>query len=59
MNPRLKKILNFVFIFGTLGVVLLIGVNGEEMSGAVDALKSVAPLWIALCAVAYGGLFQL
>ena len=55
MNPRLKKILNFVFIFGTLGVVLLIGVNGEEMSGAVDALKSVAPLWIALCAVAYGG----
>ena len=55
MNPRLKKILNFVFIFGTLGVVLLIGVNGEEMSGAVNALKSVAPLWIALCAVAYGG----
>ena len=55
MNPRLKKILNFVFIFGTLGVVLLIGVNGEEMSGAVDALKSVAPLWIAMCAVAYGG----
>lgn len=55
MNPRLKKILNFVFIFGTLGIVLLIGVNGEEMSGAVNALKSVAPLWIALCAVAYGG----
>ncbi len=55
MNPRLKKILNFVFIFGTLGVVLLVGVNGEEMSGAVNALKSVAPLWIALCAVAYGG----
>ena len=55
MSPRLKKILNFVFIFGTLGIVLLIGVNGQEMSDAVNALKSVAPQWIAMCLVAYAG----
>lgn len=53
MKPRTKKILNFAFIFGTLAVVLLIGFNGQEMTGAIDALKSIGPGWIALCALAY------
>lgn len=55
MKPHLKKILNFAFIFGTLAVVLLVGFNGQEMSGAVEALKSIAPVWILLCVLAWFG----
>lgn len=53
MKPGTKKLLNFLFIFGTLAVVLLVGINGQEMSGAVDALLSIGPGWIVLCLLAY------
>lgn len=53
MKPRTKQILNFALIFGTLAVVLLVGFNGQEMSGAIEALKSIAPHWIVLCALAW------
>lgn len=53
MKSRTKKILNFVLIFGTLALVLLVGINGQEMTGAVDALKAIAPVWIVLCVGAY------
>lgn len=55
MKQRTKKIFNFLFIFGTLAVVLLVGINGQEMSGALDALRSIGPRWIVLCALAYAG----
>ena len=53
MKARTKKILNFALIFGTLAIVLIVSFSGQEMSGAVSALKSVAPKWIILCIVAY------
>ena len=53
MKPRTKKLLNFAFIFGTLAIVLLLGVNGQEMSGAIEALKSIGPEWIVLCVLAW------
>ena len=53
IRPATKTILNFAFIFATLAVVLLIGVNGQEMTGAVEALQSIGPKWIALCVLAY------
>lgn len=53
MKPRTKQILNFLFIFGVLAVVLLVGVNGQEMSGAMDALRRIGPGWIVLCLLAY------
>ena len=53
MKPATKTILNFALIFGTLAVVILIGVNGQEMTGAVEALRSIGPKWIALCALSY------
>lgn len=49
MKPGTRKLLNFAFIFGTLGVVLLVGINGQEMSSAVEALKEMAPEWMILC----------
>ena len=55
MKPRTKKILNFAFIFGTLAIVLLIGLNGQEMGNAVEALKSIHPGWIILCITAWLG----
>lgn len=53
MKARTKKILNFALIFGTLAIVLLVGFNGQEMSGAVDALRSIGPEWIVLCVLAF------
>lgn len=53
MKAGTKKILNFAFIFGTLAIVLLVGVNEQEMSGAVEALRSIGPKWIILCALTY------
>ena len=53
MKPRTKKLLNFAFIFGTLAIVLLLGVNGQEMSGAMEALRSIGPEWIVLCVLAW------
>ena len=53
MKPHTKKLLNFLFIFGTLAIVILINVNGQEMSGAVDALRAISPVWIVLCLMAY------
>lgn len=55
MKPGAKKILNFLLIFGTLAVVLLVGINGEEMSSAVGALTSIGPEWLVLCALSYLG----
>lgn len=55
MKPRTKKILNFALIFGTLAVVLLVGFNGQEMSGAIDALKAISIEWIVLCVLSYAG----
>jgi len=54
MKARTKKILNFALIFGTLLIVLLVGFNGQEMSGAVDALRSIGPGWIVFCLLAFG-----
>lgn len=53
MKPRAKKLLNFLFIFGTLAIVILVNVNGQEMTGAVDALRAISPIWIVLCLSAY------
>lgn len=53
MKPRTKKILNFILIFGTLGIVLLIGFNGVNLSDTLDAFRRSAPEWIAVCILCY------
>ena len=55
MKRDWKKLFNFLFIFATLAVVLLVGFNGQEMSGAVEALKAIGPGWIVLCLLSYSG----
>ena len=53
MKPRTKKILNFILIFGTLGIVLLIGFNGVNLNDTLDAFRRSAPEWIAVCCLCY------
>ncbi len=53
MKQRLGKILNFLLIFGTLAVVLLVGFNSQDVGGAVEALRSIGIVWIALAVGAY------
>lgn len=54
MKPRTKTILNFVLIFGTLAIVLVIGCSGQELGDALEALQAIAPRWIGLCALSFG-----
>ena len=52
-KEKIKKILNFVLIFGTLAIVLLVGFRGEDFADALKALQSLSPVWVALCLAAY------
>lgn len=49
MKPSIKKLLNFVFLIFALGVILLIGLNGNDMSDLADALASIDPAYLTLC----------
>lgn len=53
MKSSVKTALNFSLIFGTLAVVLVVGLSGQEFSSAVAALTAVAPRWLFLCLAAY------
>lgn len=53
MKKRLGAILNFAVIFGTLVIVLVNGLNGENPGDSVKALTSMSGEWIALCFVGY------
>ena len=53
MKKRLGTLLNFLLIFGTLAVVLLVGIRGDEFSQAMEALRSIGFRWVALCTAAY------
>lgn len=53
MKKRLGTILNFVLIFGTLAIVLMVGIRGDEFPQAMTALQSIGFKWVALCVAAY------
>lgn len=49
MKPRLKKFLNFLLIFGTLLIVLLVGFNGADPEAIWNAFTQSLPQWILAC----------
>lgn len=49
MKASTKRLLNFAFLFATLGVVLYIGLSGGELQGAWQALQSITPFWLLIC----------
>ena len=55
MKKKLGKILNYVVIFGTLLVVLIVGLTSNELDGGVKALLSLSFGSLLLCFVGYMG----
>lgn len=55
MKPKTKRILNFLLIFGTLAIVLIVGFSGNDFGKALEALKTVPQFWLLLCFAAYLG----
>ena len=53
MKPHIKQLFNFLFIFGILAIVLIVGLSGNEFSDAWNALISLAPHWVALCLICW------
>lgn len=49
MKPSIKKLLNFGFLFLTLGIVLFIGLSGNDLSELSEALRSISPEFLLLC----------
>ena len=49
MKATAKRWLNFAFLFFTLGVVLYLGLNGNDMNALWSALRTFAPASLALC----------
>ena len=53
MKSRAKSILNFLLIFGTLAIVLIIGFSGNDIGQTIDAIRSIPLRWVFCCLGAY------
>ncbi len=49
MKAGTRKLLNFLFLLLTLGVVLYIGLSGNELEELAEALRSFSPVWLVAC----------
>ena len=49
MSPRMKRILNYLFIILTLILVVLLGSQGQDLPSAFKALGEMQPRWLFLC----------
>lgn len=54
MKASTKRLLNYAFIFGTLAVVLYLGLSGNDIKDVWKALTSITPLWLGACFLIYG-----
>lgn len=55
MNATTRKLLNFAFLFLTLGVVLYIGLKGNDIADLWNALQSFSLPYLTLCIAGWGG----
>lgn len=53
MKPNMKKLLSFVFLLFTLGIVLYIGLSGNDLSELVNALQTLSPVYLLLCLLSW------
>lgn len=49
MKAGMRKLLNFLFLAFTLGVVLVIGLKGNDLEELAAALRSISPVCFLLC----------
>jgi len=57
MNPKVKKLLSFLFIFISVSVVVVIAFSNQEMGDAWEAISRLSLPWLAglaLCWFVYG-----
>ena len=53
MKPAFRKFLNFVFLFFTFGIVLYIGLNGNDIGDLANALSTLSPAYLLLCLLSW------
>lgn len=53
MKKGTKGLINLAIIVVTLGVVLLVGFQGNSWQDVITAVTSLSPEWLALCLVAW------
>lgn len=49
MKAGTRKLLNFLFLLLTLGIVLYVGLSGNNPKDLLDALRSFSPVWLLAC----------
>ena len=54
MKAGTRKLLNFLFLLVTLGVVLFIGLKGNDLEELAAALKNFSPAYFVLCLGCWG-----
>lgn len=47
MKPALRKLLNFLFIIGTMALVFVIAFGNKELENAWEAIFTLSPPWLA------------
>ena len=55
MKTSKKKWLYFAFLLFTLGVVVLIGLSGNDIPSLIRALRSLSPIYLLYCLLAWCG----
>lgn len=53
MKAGTRKLLNFLFLLLTLGIVLYIGLSGNELGDLVEALRGFSPVGFVACFVCW------
>ncbi len=59
MKAATKRYLNIAFILGTLLVMLVIGINNNELKNIGQAFSSISPWWLLACLGAWLSFFLL
>lgn len=49
MKPTVKRLLNALFLLFTLGIVLYIGLNGNDIGELRGALNTLSPAYLLMC----------
>lgn len=48
-KPNAERLLSFVFLLLTLGVVLYVGFSGNDLEALGEALRTMSPAYLFLC----------
>lgn len=52
-KPSAERLLSFLFLLITLGVVLYIGFSGNDLEALGEALRTMSPAYLFLCLLSW------